>query len=480
MTIAKSSGVLVLVACLPVLAEQRRQDFSVDPGWDGRNNRGEHVSCRTTVQDFGYSPSTAHAGGAPGEIGGQLQMSSEQAYYALRLPRPLTLKDRISASGKVAFPDSAIAGPFLIGFFNAGNSVGWRARNSLALRLDHRGDAFHAHIEYATDRWRAGGGGIVVTDPETGKADMKNLPLAGVHQWSFEYDPEGDGGAGNVTFVIDGHRAEMNLSPGHKKDGAVFDRFGLLNVMKSSDNRVKAYVDDVTINGRFEDFTRDPGWESANSRRTYEDCVVRPKFNFGFSPTRFAGGAKGELGGVVFRGDDREPQRMAYYGDRLEPMTLGAELAASGRVALTRGISDSTTLIGWFHSELSMELGKSDVGLPRHFLGVMVEGPSSEGFYFRPAMRAAHEYAYDRGPAILPDGKTQRWELRYVPPAEGREASMTVRLGNESLTLALDRKLKLESVRFNRFGIVTTCIDGNYQFIYFDDLEYTCKQEPSS
>ena len=30
---------------------------------------------------------------------------------------------------------------------------------------------------------------------------------------------------------------------------------------------------------------------------------------------------------------------------------------------------------------------------------------------------------------------------------------------------------------FDRFGIITTWIDGNAQRIYFDDLQYTCRQE---
>src|SRR5207302_4513691 len=33
-----------------------------------------------------------------------------------------------------------------------------------------------------------------------------------------------------------------------------------------------------------------------------------------------------------------------------------------------------------------------------------------------------------------------------------------------------------DSTRFDRFGIVTTWIDGNAQRLYFDDLTYTCAQ----
>lgn len=34
-----------------------------------------------------------------------------------------------------------------------------------------------------------------------------------------------------------------------------------------------------------------------------------------------------------------------------------------------------------------------------------------------------------------------------------------------------------KGTRFDRFGLVTTWIDGNSQTIYLDDLKYTWKQE---
>jgi len=45
-------------------------------------------------------------------------------------------------------------------------------------------------------------------------------------------------------------------------------------------------------------------------------------FDFGYSDTIFAGGkAKGEIGGLIFRGDCRYPARMAYYADRVGPLS---------------------------------------------------------------------------------------------------------------------------------------------------------------
>ena len=60
------------------------------------------------------------------------------------------------------------------------------------------------------------------------------------------------------------------------------------------------WLDDLTINGEKQDFSRDPKWKGLRNRKTYETRGVRPWFDFGYSPTNYAGGAaKGELGGIA-------------------------------------------------------------------------------------------------------------------------------------------------------------------------------------
>ncbi len=51
----------------------------------------------------------------------------------------------------------------------------------------------------------------------------------------------------------------------------------------------------MTVNGKRFDFREDPRWDERNNRRTYETTNVRPRFDFGWSPTHWAGGkAAGE------------------------------------------------------------------------------------------------------------------------------------------------------------------------------------------
>lgn len=460
---------------------ERTERFDRDPGWDRQNNQS--VKPRTIRQDFGFSR-TAHAGGKPGEMGGFITPAAEPAYYAKKLAAK-TFKDRLTASGTLACTGSAFHA--LIGFFNADTLNEWRTPNTMALRISGRGDVFYAWLEYAAQTWRAGGdspqGFPTKKDPKTGRQRLEGFASKGiVHRWTLSYDPEAHNGRGVVTATIDGVKAVCNLTDGHKEDGAVFNRFGLLNLMKSADTGGEVWLDDISVNGEKEEFGQDPGWEGFNNRRKYETSIIRPQFDFGYRTTNFAGGAKaGELGGVLYRGDCRYPERMAYFADRLSDLTLEKPLKASGKVCLRRGVSDSSVLIGFFHSKDSTSVTPSQAsGVPKSFFGISTDGPSSVGFYFAPIYRVngdRQRYASGKMPRIYPDGKSHDWSLEYSPTEAGGKGQVTVTLDKQSVKLVLGDGHKTAGSRFDRFGLITTWIDGNGQTIYFDDLTYTWKQE---
>jgi hypothetical protein len=458
---------------------ERTERFDRDPGWEGRNHRS--AEPRTIKQDFGWSD-TAHAGGPRGEIGGFITPAAEPAFYAKKLPGS-TFRDKLSASGTIACSGQAFHA--LIGFFNANTLNEWRTPNTIALRVSGRGDVFYAWVEYATQTWRAGGdnpqGFPTELDPQTGRQRLKGFTSKGAkHQWSLTYDPDGNNGNGVVTATIDGVTAICQLDAGHKGDGAVFNRFGLLNLMKSADTGGEIWLDDITVNGQTDDFRKDPGWEGFQNRRTYLTNIVRPRFDFGFSPTRFAGGAAGEIGGLIFRGDCRYPERMAYYADRLNDLSLEKPLHAAGKVSLKRGVSDSSVLIGFFHSQDSTAVSPSQSsGIPKSFLGISTDGPSREGFHFAPIYRTSGDrqgYASPPLPRIQPDGKAHDWTLDYSPTAANGRGQITVTLDKQMMKLVLGETDRVAGGRFDRFGLITTWVDGNSQTIYFDDLTYTWKQ----
>lgn len=470
-----------LLAC-SVAAEERTERFDKDPGWDAHNNRAATPEKRTVRQDFGYSR-TANAGGKAGEVGGFITPAAELAYYARKIGTK-TFDDPLSASGTLLCKGREFH--LLVGFFNADTANEWRTPNTVALRLLGRGDVFYAFVEYCTGKWRAGGdspgGFATVKDANTGRVALRGFKTGVAHEWSIKYDPDGNKGGGSVTVTLGGETAVCHLDAGHRKDGAAFNRFGLLPVLKSADGGGEVWLDDVAINGEKDDFAKDPGWEGVGNRREYQTADVRPRFDFGYSPTNHAGGKEaGELGGLVFRGDCRYKDKLAAYGDRLKPLTLDKPLKASGKVALRRGVSDSTVLLGFYHSEDSLEVNPSQSsGFPKSFLGVAVEGPSREGFLFYPAYRVRGDgQGYANGadrPHILPDGKSHDWSLAYDPAAADGRGRIVVTFDGKSVSLDLGAGDRKTGARFDRFGLVTTWIDGNAQRVYFDDLTYTCGQ----
>jgi hypothetical protein len=481
-----TAAIITILLAASTSAEERTQTFDRDPGWEGRNNRAKSPEPQEVRQDFGYS-STRHCGGdAPGEVGGHVTPAAETAYYAKRIATT-TFDDRLSASGKLACTGRQFH--VLVGFFNAATVNEWRTPSSIVLRLYGRGDVFYAYVEYCTSRWRAGGdspgGFATIEDPERpGRQQLRGFKSQGaVHTWSLDYDPEANGGRGRVTVSIDDQRAVCDLDDGHKADGATFNRFGLLGIPKHFDSAGELWLDDIAVNGQRDDFARDPGWEAVGNRRTYQTLSVRPRFDFGYSDTHFAGGKnRGELGGVVFRGDNRTAEKLAYYGDRLQPLSLKAPLRASGKVSLRRGISDSTSLIGFFHSEKSMVVSPSQSsGWPKNFFGIAIEGPSREGFFFYPAYRLAEGAdGHARGddlPHILPDGKSHNWSFEYDPAAADGRGQIVVSFDGKRVELGFAEGHRQSAVNFDRFGIVTTWIDGNAQHVYFDDVTYTWRQE---
>jgi hypothetical protein len=472
----------LLAWAAPDRAATRSQAFDVDPQWDGHNNRlgagREPVKAR---QDFGFSPTRRAGGAAAGEVGGYVTPAAEPALYAAPLTELLTLETPLSAAGKLAVPRGG--GNVLVGFFNRGALNEWRTPSTFVLRVNARGDeGFHVHVEYCTARWRAGADFFGAVDAATGRKSPVLFAPDVSHAWSIRYDPAGNDGGGAIRATLGDQELAFNLDPGHKSDGASFDRFGILNVLKSHDGGGEIWLDDLDVNGTRHGFDVDPGWDALGNRREYETRNLRPWFDFGFSPTNFAGGAAaGEVGGLLFRGDRRYPDRLAHYGDALGDLTMDDPLEAGGRVCLRRGVTDSTVLIGFYHAADSVRvLDSQKSGFPENFLGVAIEGPSRDGFFFYPVYNAAVEgtgaYAKsgDGPPQILPDGASHAWSMRYDPAAGADgQGRVTVTLDGKSVALDVSPEHRRVGARFNRFGFVTTHIDGNGQEVFLDDLTYT-------
>jgi hypothetical protein len=115
------------------------------------------------------------------------------------------------------------------------------------------------------------------------------------------------------------------------------------------------------------------------------------------------------------------------------------------------------------------------------YVGINIEGPSPEGFFFYPVYRVHGDMAGALGgrsgkvPRIYPDGKVHDWTLKYDPLGAGGRGQITVRLDGQQCTLDLNPGARAIGASLDRFGICTPWIDGNSVTVFFDDLQYTCR-----
>ena len=145
-------------------------------------------------------------------------------------------------------------------------------------------------------------------------------------------------------------------------------------------------------------------------------------------------------------------------------------------------MSDSTTLFGFFNSKESMRSNESQShGLPESVVGIHIEGPSRDGFLFYPVLRTkageSHFSPLREFPAIRPDGKSHDWSLDYDPDGAEGNGRITVTFDGRSSTFDLDAGERERGTTFDRFGIVTSWIDGNSQDVNWDDVSYTAGQK---
>jgi hypothetical protein len=450
------AGLVVLVgggiAREPPKSALRTESFDADPGWEGHNNRVVPKNVPTVRQDFGYSK-THFAGRAGGEVGGVIQRSTTPASYAAEIAAK-TLDDRLTASGTFAVTASHPGAGVFFGFFNSRQPGGsGRPIGSLGLDFDFEGQGGRLAVRLITGGNKSCG--TFVTPYLPGKFRPTPIRNDGTrYRWTLDYDPNAAGGNGRFTFTMtsDTHTTQdygrlpeasekeaqarfpntttfaVEVPPGYRKEGATFDRFGVLNMMKAG-GTATMYFDDLTYNGRSQDFARDPEWVGAGNRVTFKDREQVGAHDFGYSKAAHAGGPAGEVGGGLWRSGD-----FGYYADRVGPLDLRQRLEARGKVKLVTAGPDSDMFLGWFSSASK---GRKS-GDARDFVGVHVGGPTRVGHYFIPVFATAEgtRGKVEKGPVIVP-GKVYDWSLVYDPAGHGGDGEIAVTLGDESVSLAL-------------------------------------------
>ena len=445
----------------------KTEHFDHDPNWEGFNNHVHPTRPKPVVQDFGYISDASAS-----QIGGRVTRASQPAYYAAALA-PKTLDDKLTASGTFQLTSSSASSGIFFGWFNSRQQAD-SGRPVQSLGLDFDGEKHGARLAVRLISRSNKSCGTFITPFIPGKYRPTPIRNDGTrYTWTLLYDPATNNGLGQFAFRIQSDAADhepfegkwftVDLPAGFKADGAMFDRFGLMNGLKPGASMTIAFQK-LELDGKELDPSRASEWISAGNRTNYTESNPAGAHNFGFSPqTSFAGGAPGEIGGNFWRSG-----AFACYADRVGPLTPEQPLEARGRVVLLVGAPDSDMYLGWFNSAAT----NSPHGSTPVFIGVHVGGPTRVGHYFQPGYCTGERVRTGKTGPILKPGQSYEWSLRYEP--DGTNGSeITVRLGNESVSLPMKKAQFPEDTHFDRFGFFTSTIGGQMVRVFFDDLQYT-------
>ena len=229
----------------------KAEDFSKDPGWTGIGNTATYDRRdEGGAHDFGFSAQTNFSGGeSAGELGGTIWRSGVYGYYADEIG-PLSMDDKLEASGKVVLsvgpPDSGM----YLGWFNsaekelsppqAGQFIG--AKIGGPTRVGH-----YFLPSYATKQDTPPKPTGTREHPATISVDKGAGPVLvprKVFDWKVVYDPAGAGGKGTITATLGDQSVTLEMKPGDKAKGATLDRFGLFTTHRGG-SYVKIYFDDL-------------------------------------------------------------------------------------------------------------------------------------------------------------------------------------------------------------------------------------------
>lgn len=472
----------------PVL---KTETFDRDPGWEAHNNRIEPKQVKPLQQDFGYSASN-FAGKEKGEIGGVIWRAPTRASYAAKISVK-TLNDKLSAAGSFALNATSGSSGAFFGWFDS-DMPGDGRQSNLGVHFAGQGEGARLTLRLVTANNQSCG--TKVTEWQVPKKGEKFRPPSlkndGTrYTWKLDYDPQANEGNGQMQFTMRSNSAQpqefegkmftVPVPKGYKEQGTKLDRFGLMNTMKPG-NSLTLHFDDLQYDGKTEDFSKDPGWIGVGNDFGAENREWGGLHNFGFSAeTNHAGGAAGELGGMIWRSGV-----YGYYADRVGPLSLDDRLEASGTLVLNVGMPDSGMYLGWFNST-DKENAPAQAG---NFVGIHVGGPTKVGHYFLPAYATAKTTPIERvgvrqhpanasvergqGPVVAPQ-KVFPWKLVYDPAGNGGKGAIEAALGKDSVILPLKDGDKAKGARLDRFGLFTTHRGGSFVRIYFDDLKYTVR-----
>jgi hypothetical protein len=228
----------------------KKVDLSHDPRWEEKGNRQSFIERDFHAkQDFGFSR-TNFAGNAPGEIGGTFWRTEPidplHAYYAEDIGE-LTLDDPISFSGQIAFTSGGTDAGMMFGYFNAKDATAELKEPESGAPMPQ---TMVLAIEGPTRIGYQFSGQLAPTRKLSSHSDGPVfVPRGDKHPFTFQYDPAANNGVGRIKMTIDDVAHTLDVSPTQRHAGAIFNRFGLMNIRRGG-KYVTVYLDDLSYTAR--------------------------------------------------------------------------------------------------------------------------------------------------------------------------------------------------------------------------------------
>lgn len=211
-------------------------DPSNQSEWIGQNNRGQvHDSVVIGAHHFGFSETTNFAGGAPGEVGGDMWRSGKYAYYADKI-EPLSLDHPLHAAGRVVLKVGAPDSDMFIGFFDGSVKDKPPVSTGNFLGIHVGGPTRIGHYFAPAYTTAKGTVGRVKTAPILTPGKPMN--------WSLDYNPAADGGQGSIVVKLGDESVSLSLRREARSEGTHFDHFGLFT-SDIGGQLVRIYFDDL-------------------------------------------------------------------------------------------------------------------------------------------------------------------------------------------------------------------------------------------
>ncbi|MBX3176593.1 MAG: hypothetical protein KF886_04475 [Candidatus Hydrogenedentes bacterium] len=303
----------------------------------------------------------------------------------------------------------------------------------------------------------------------------------GQHRWWKMPNPERL--HGRVTLEFNGETPYAIWFDEEIRNSPVeLDRFGLFNICRYGTGQT-VYFADLIINGESIDLTQNPHWIGANNRASWIEPDFHSMNDFGWTQSNWAGQAPGELGGLLWRVQPEDPG-FGYYADEVGTLTLDDPIQFDGQICFVDGMTDASMFFGYFNKDGYMRAPDKDWNFSNtpSMMGIELNDLTAVGYYFGVLLRDAsgRTESEDRRHRFLPDRKPVPFSFDYDPDANGGVGRVTYTIGGNEGGFDLSAEQREAGARFDRFGLACVRRGGNSIEIYFDDLTYTVRRNPSA